>query len=148
MSEIEMLGAFDRAVASGLFQHYPDWEVHARAEDDGGEKALVVAIPVPNPRIAGDLEINTFDLQVTVHFDRYHGHFDALDDEALALIGKIVSDSCSVVSYWRDGNLCFSHLSSEADWPDSNIDFPYADRLVFRSWSGAWDRELICQPRD
>lgn len=141
---IETLGEFDRQVAKELFALHPEWEAFAHAEDDNGEIALIVSLVPPNPAVRWPLEISTVDQEVTVFFDAYHAHFLSLDDEAIVLIEKIMSDRYSVVSFWRDDQWCGSHLYENSERPCSNEEHPHANKIVFRTWSGAQDQELSC----
>ncbi|GAB2894642.1 hypothetical protein GCM10027046_24690 [Uliginosibacterium flavum] len=145
---IESLGLFDRQVAEELFAIHPEWQAFARAEDDCGENALIVSLRAPNPRIKEPLVITTEEQEVSVFFDTYHGHFNELNDGALSLAEKITSDQYSIVSFWRDAQFCCSSLCENSALPSSNDDYPYANRIVFRSWSGEHDKELSCIGRD
>lgn len=145
---IETLGDFDSQVASKLFALYSEWEKFARAEDDCGENALIVSVKPPNQNVNTGLTITTIDKMVSVFFDYYHTHFDDLDEGALALIENIKSDEYLSVSYWRDDERCGDGLYHSSRLPVSNDQHPYANKIIFRSWSGSKDKELRCVGRD
>ena len=141
---LESLGGFDRQVAEELFAVHPEWQAFARAENDGGENALVVSLIAPNQSIKNPLEITTEDQEVSVFFDHYHGHFNGLNDGALSLVEKITSGRYSVVSFWRDAQWCGSLLCENSSLPNSNEEYPYANKIVVRSWGGEHDKEVSC----
>lgn len=145
---LDSLGLFDRQVAEELFSTHPEWQEFAQEKDDGGENALIVSLVAPNPAIKNPLEITTEDQEVSVFFDHYHGHYNSLNDGALSLVEKIRSDRYSVVSFWRDSQWCGSCLCENTHIPHSNEEYPYANKIVVRSWSGKHDKEISCVGRD
>jgi len=145
---LNSLGVFDRQVAEELFAAHPEWQAFARAENDGEENALVVSLVAPNKKVQSPLKITTEDQEVSVFFDHYHGHFNCLNDGALSLVEKITSNRLSVVSFWRDAQWCGSTLCENTSLPKSNEEYPYANKIVVRSWSGEHDKEVSCTGRD
>jgi hypothetical protein len=148
----ESLNEFDRHVAEQIGEVFPEWISHATAETDQyGETALVVTIPAPSGRFARPLRIETFGGEVTVSFDCYHGHFSqfsgGLERTALDLIQELLSEENVVVSYWRDNQGCGAFMAPSDDIPNTNDEYPYANRLRIRSWSGRFDRDISCEPR-
>lgn len=145
---LSSLGNFDRQVAEKLFAVHPEWQAYAHVIDDNGEGALIVSLDSPNPRHAGTLEISTKNLEVTVFFDSAHVHFDSITSGVIELVEQIISDHCCVVSFWRDEERCGVHVCKTEMLPVSNLDFPYANRIEIRSWSGLNDRDFVCAARD
>lgn len=141
---LESLGKFDRRVAEALFAVHPEWLDFASAEEDFGENALVVSVPTPNSRIDGPMVVSTESEQVTVFFDHYHCHFPELDDDVLPLIADIASGRVCVVSYWRNDDWCGTALCPSDELPDTNDEYPYANRILIRSWFGDHDKDLTC----
>lgn len=144
----ESLGLFDRQVAEELFAAYPEWPAFARTKDDDGANVLIFSLVAPNLTIKNPLVITTENQEVSVFFDHYHGHFNSLNDGALSLVEKITSGRYSVVSFWRDAQWCGSSLYENSDIPNSNEEYPYANKVVARSWSGEHDKEISCIGRD
>lgn len=148
----EQLADFDRRVAEQIGFAFPGWIKRATVEtDEYGESALVVSIPAPSERFAHPLRIETFGGEVTVSFDWYHGHFSEFsgctERTALDLIQEVISEEKVVVSYWRDNQACGSVMTVPDDIPSSNDEYPYANRVCIRSWSGRFDKDISCEPR-
>lgn len=148
LTMFESLRLFDRQVAEELFAVHPEWQAFARIEYDGRESAFVVSLVAPNLMIENPLEITTENQEVSVFFDHYHGHFNSLNDGALSLVEKITSGRYGIVSFWRDTQWCGSCLCENSDIPDSNEEYPYANRIVVRCWGGEHDKEISCVGRD
>lgn len=146
----EQLADFDRRVAEQIGRVFPDWIKQATVEtDEYGESALVVSISAPSKRFAHPLRIETFGGEVTVSFDWYHGHFSEFSTSpqrtALELIHEVISEEKVVVSYWRDNEACGSLLIHPDDIPSTNEEYPYANRVCIRSWSGRFDKDITCK---
>jgi hypothetical protein len=149
---LDRLDEFDRKIAEQIGGAFPDWIERATVETDAyGEQALVVSIRAPSPNAARPLRVETFGAEVTVSFDCYHGHFDEFSvgdgRTALDLVHEITSEEKVVVSFWRDSQACGAQLTSLDDIPTTNDEFPYANHLCVRSWSGRFDRDIYCEPR-
>jgi hypothetical protein len=147
------LDEFDRKIAAQIGRAFPDWLEQATLEtDEYGEQALVVSVPAPSKNAARPLRIDTFGAEVTVSFDCHHGHFPDFsggsNGTACDLVREIISDEKVVVSFWRDNQACGAQLTSHDDIPATNDEFPYANHLCIRSWSGEFDNDIYCEPRD
>lgn len=149
---IKSLAEFNRRIAEQIGEAFPEWMARAAVETDNyGETALVVTIPAPSERFAHPLRIETFGGEVTVSFDCYHGHFSEFsggpERTALDLIQELLSEEKVVVSYWRDKDGCGSFMTPPNDIPNTNDEYPYANRLCIRSWTGRFDKDISCEPR-
>lgn len=149
----ENLEDFDRRIAEQIGFAFPDWIKQATVEtDEYGETALVISISAPSERFAHPLQIDTFGGEVTVSFDWYHAHFTEFStgsqNTALELIQEVISEEKVVVSYWRDHENCGSFLTHPKDIPSTNDEYPYANLVCIHSWSGSFDKDISCAPRD
>ncbi|WP_160151717.1 hypothetical protein [Microbulbifer sp. ALW1] len=143
---------FSKKVKTQFIQEFPKWEEFCSTAMD--EDEVVFSAKIPNP--SGDedhpLSVDTFRGEVTVAFDAYHAHFydfiDPEDEDAASFIKKLISGDRAVVSYWRDDQWCGSNLLPFNELPTSNEDYPYANIIRFRSWSGKYNNEISCTPRD
>ena len=124
---------------------------HEIIEDE--ENTFYIKIKAPSPNSEFPLYIDTYCDEVTVGFDAYHAHFneffgDSEYETAFEFINKIISDEFSIVSYWREEQWCGSSLLRKESFPTTNDDYPFANTIKIRSWSGALDSEIKCVPRD
>jgi hypothetical protein len=146
------LDDFDRGVAQAVGSAFPEWMPFAAVEESNGERAFVVSIEPPSRNVIYPLRIDTFGGEVTVSFDSYHAHFtefcDGTAQDALTLIKKITSGVYAIASYWRDDQWCGSVLLDGETVPDDNEEYPYASLIRVRSWTGAFDSDIACIPRD
>ena len=147
----ETLDEFDRKVAQAVGSAFPDWMSLAVVEEANGEHAFALTVQPPSHNIAHPLRIDTWGGEVTVWFEYYHMHFDEFcdgtDHDAISLTKKFVSGAYAVVSYWRDDQWCGSTLLEEGSIPTNNEEYPYANRIRVRSWTGTLDDDITCIPR-
>jgi len=148
----EELDKFSNKVASQIIEKFPQWEQHAGVDEYKGEKAFLVKIPSPSSESDNSLRIDTYRDEVTVTFDAYHAHFDEFEDpddaDALSLVNQIISDEMIVVSYWRDEQWCGSLPVDKNELPSTNEEYPYANLIKIRSWSGRYNNEITCTPKN
>lgn len=142
------LDDFSKRIASQVIEKFPQWQSLAKVKEKDGETAFSVTVTPPSGEYEHPLTLHTFLEEVTVAFDAYHAHFWEFDDpdseDALTFINQLLSDELPVVSYWRDDQWCGSTVLRESELPSTNAEFPYANRIRIRSWSGQQDRDLPC----
>lgn len=147
----QTLDAFGRKVAKDVTEAFPEWSDLATVEVSDGERAFVVSVMPPSRNVTYPLRIDTFGGEVTVSFEYYHAHFnefaDGTDHDAFSFAKKIISGQCAVVSYWRDDEWCGSLLQEQGTISTNNEEFPYANRIHIRSWTGVLDNDIKCIPR-
>lgn len=143
---------FSKKVEAQFIQEFPEWKEFCSTEMDEGEEVFSVKVPSPSGDDNHSLSVNTFRGEVTVAFDAYHAHFydfiDSEDEDALSFVKELVSSDCAVVSYWRDEQWCGSTLLPVSELPKSNEEYPYANIIRFRSWSGRCNNETQCASKD
>jgi hypothetical protein len=148
----EKLDDFSKEVASQVLERFPEWQSLAGTEHDGEECAFVLRVPAPDGDVEHPLSIDTFRQEVTVAFDAYHAHFmefeDAAGDGAYDFVRRLIADEVAVVSYWRDAQWCGSTLLGIHNVPVDNEDYPYANTIRVRSWSGLYNKDIVCKPRN
>lgn len=146
------LTEFSKNVSDQFFEHFPQLKGFASAPEENDEGAFSIKI-IPLFNVAEHpLSIDTFGEEVTVAFDAYHAHFNEFKEEseygdALSFIKNIISEQFAVVSFWRNEQWCGSSLLESCDFPSNNEDYPYANLIKIRSWSGKLDRTIECVPR-
>lgn len=59
----------------------------------------------------------------------------------------LMTEGNAAVSYWRDEKWCGSTFLEEVDFPNDNEQYPYANKIKFRSWSGSLDKDIECVPK-
>lgn len=147
----ETLDEFDHKVAKAVAEAFPDWSGLATIEESDEERAFFLSVMPPSHNVTYPLRIDTFGGEVTVSFEYYHAHFDEFadgtDQDAVSFVRKIVSGQCAVVSYWRDDEWCGSLLQDQGSIPTSNEEYPYANCIHIRSWTGAIDNDIKCISR-
>lgn len=147
----EALDEFDRKVAQEVGTVFPDWLALATVEEIEGERAFVVSVEPPSQNVTYPLRVDTCGGEVTVSFEYYHAHFyefcDGTDQDAVSLIRQITSGKYAAVSYWRDDQWCGSALLEASKLPSNNNEYPYANRIHLRSWTGTLDNDIACTPR-
>ena len=129
---------------------FPEWKIFGQPADYEGVVIFEAKIPCPNGGEEDLLVVDTFNEEVTVSFDAYHAHFDDFGnsdayDDALELILQITSEEWAVVSYWLDEQWNGSSLVRVSDLPNSNSEYPAANRLKIKSWRGNFDKEIRFQ---
>jgi hypothetical protein len=143
---------FSKKVETQFIEEFPEWKKFCSTEMDEDEVVFSAKVPNPSEDEAQPLSVDTFRGEVTVAFDAYHAHFyefiDPDDDDAASLIKELISGSCAVVSYWRDDQWCGSTLLPANEFPTTNEKYPYANTIRFRSWSGKYNNEISCTPKD
>jgi hypothetical protein len=97
--DLSTLNKYSAEVARAVFAAYPHWAIHASAENG----ILVIRVPCTIEGRPG-LMIYTDDDEISVDYDRWHGHFDDwtecapdhLFDDAYACTHAIVSEHVAV----------------------------------------------------
>lgn len=142
---------FSKNVELEFCHTFPEWKKFCSTAEDGGEIVFSAKIPSPSGKEDQILSVDTFRGEVTVAFDAYHAHFyDFIDPEtedAASFIKKLIFPESAVVSYWRDDQWCGSILLASPEFPESNSEYPYANIIRFRSWSGDLNNEIHCIPK-
>ena len=145
------LSKFSQGVAVELFNAFPEMKEFESVTENDGEVALYVEVIPPTGDAENPLRISTLRGEITVSFDAYHAHFEdfrnAEGDDAYSMLQRIISDQFAVVSYWRDEQWCGSTLLGKAEFPSDNAEYPYANRVEFKSWRGGLDGSIACAPR-
>jgi len=139
---------FSKKVSAQIFSRFPEWECLAETANDEGVDVLSLKVPSLSDDESCHLTIDTFQGEVTVSFDAYHAHFCEFEGEALPFINQLISDDYAVVSYWRGEQWCGSTLLPPDDFPATNKEYPYANRIKIRSWSGKLNDDIKCTPTD
>lgn len=149
---LEELDRYSKRIATQIFNRFPHWKEFASISEYKGDKALSVKVIPPSGIENNSLRINTFRQEVSVSFNSYHVHFGEFDTEeqpyALTLVNQLIAEAHCVVSYWRDEQWCGSILLPESDFPSTNSEYPYANKIKIQSWAGRLDREVDCIPKD
>lgn len=149
---IDDLNEFSKKIAAQVFDKFPQWEGLAGIREDDGEKVLLIKVTPPTGNAECPLSIDTIQDEVTVAFDAYHAHFwdfeNSEGDDALSFINLLLSDEYAVVSYWRDDRWCGATLLHESEFPSENTEYPYANAIKIRSWSGSHNNDIQCTPKD
>ncbi|MBV2124991.1 MAG: hypothetical protein KUF75_07565 [Candidatus Thiodiazotropha sp. (ex Ctena orbiculata)] len=145
------LSQYSKEMAAQILAMYPEWKDVADTEEYNGETYFNLVITPPSNNVKAPLRIYTYGDEITVSFDSYHGHFFDLENndggDAKTLIDQIISDNSAVISYWRDDEWCGSMLLDYSEVPTSNEEYPYANRIKIRTWSGKLDKDITCDPR-
>ncbi|MCG8052446.1 MAG: hypothetical protein JAZ15_14680 [Candidatus Thiodiazotropha endolucinida] len=145
------LSQYSREMAAQILEVYPEWQDVADIDTYNGETYFNLEITPPSNNVKAPLRIYTYGDEITVSFDSYHGHFYDLVNidggDAKTLIDQIISDNSTVVSYWWDDEWCGSMLLDSSDVPINNEEYPYANRIRIRTWSGRLDKDITCEPR-
>ena len=143
---------FSKKVRAEFINAFPEWEKFCSIAMDEGEEVLSVKIPSPSRGEKFPLSLDTCQSEVTVAFDAYHAHFnDFINPEgydAISFINELISSDNAVVSYWRDDKWCGSTMLPASNLPTSNEEYPYANLIKIRSWSGSCDNEIQCTSKD
>ena len=143
---------FSKKVETQFIEEFPEWENFCSTETNEDEVVFSAKVPNPSGDEAHPLSVDTFRGEVTVAFDAYHAHFydfiDPEDDDALSFIKKLISGDCAVVSYWRGDQWCGSILLPANEFPTTNEEYPCASTIRFRSWTGKYNNEISCIPKD
>jgi hypothetical protein len=147
------LSHFSKLVAVRLFESFPQWAYlqNSMAVNAAGEFSL--RVPPPSTSSADlPLVIDTHGDRINIAFDAYHTRFKVFSDPceydgAKAAIQNLISDHYAVVSFWNNDEWCGSALYDENHLPTDNIQYPHANKIKIRSWSGALDDEIICSPK-
>jgi hypothetical protein len=146
----DKINVFDRRVAKAVFEAFPDWSSLATVEESNGEYAFVLSVAPPLNNVTYPLRIATFDGEVTVSFEYCHAHFNdfskGTDYDALTFTKQIISGDYAAVSYWRDHLWFGSQFLDANSLPTSNEEFPHANRIHIRSWTGTLDKDIRCSP--
>jgi hypothetical protein len=142
----EEFNEFSRKVADFVFSRHPEWERNARAVSGCGESSYL-AIEFPDPP-GSDLSVPatyaTFDGEVTIILDAWHGHFDPEESESwledsLSMFEDLLAERLCVASFWVGDAWCGSTIVK----PGAPVDkrwFAGAARLKIRTWKGRHDR--------
>lgn len=145
------MNQFSRTVAREVFRAFPELKRFESVAEDDGEVTLYVEVDAPSGNAKQPLRVYTRNDEITVSFDAYHAHYFEFDsgdgDDAHTLLSQILSDEYAVVSYWRDEQWCGSTVLDKQNLPLDNAEYPYANRIEFRSWRGGLDQNVICTPR-
>ncbi|MEN0038018.1 MAG: hypothetical protein AAGC78_13170 [Cellvibrio sp.] len=149
----ENLNEFSRNVSIQFFKSFPELKEFATALEENDEGTFSVKVIPPFNVVEHPLSIDTFGEEVTVAFDAYHAHFNEFKEEceyggALTFIKNIVSEQYAVVSFWRNDQWCGSSLIESCNFPSNNENYPYANLIKIRSWSGKLNKTIECIPRD
>lgn len=137
--DLALLNEYSARVARSIFAAYPGWEAHATAE----EGVLIVRVPCP---VDGrpELAIYTDDDEITVSYDRWHGHFDDwaeqteehLFDDAYAFAHAFLSERISVAVHMSGSDWAGSQLIDAGEEPPE----PGPGQTVYvHSWLGTHD---------
>ena len=137
--DLSTLNEYSAQVARVVFAAYPNWAIHASAE----EGILVVRVPCA---IEGrpELMIYTDDSEITVNYDRWHGHFEGwaecaheqLFADAYACAHAILSEHVAIAVHMDGDVWAGSQLVVAGDAPPD----PGPGQTVYvRSWLGTHD---------
>jgi hypothetical protein len=146
------LTEFSKKVSNQFFECLPQLKEFATAPEENDEGAFSIKIIPPFSVVEYPLSIDTYGEEVTVAFDAYHAHFNEFKEEseygdALSFIKNIISEQFAVVSFWHNEQWCGSSLLEICNLPSNNENYPYANLIKIRSWSGKLDKTIECVPR-
>jgi len=153
---IKELSQYSKEMSAQILEEFPNWREQAGTNEHNGEKYFDLRVVPPSSNIESPLRIYTYQDELTISFDAYHAHFfefkenddEIKDDDAFSFIKRIISDSYAVVSYWRDDQWCGSTLLPEEEFPINNAEYPYANKIKIRSWSGRLDENIKCEAKN
>ncbi len=143
------LDHFSRLVAEEIFQHFPDWQAHARVHEDVGARGhLFVELPLPS---GADLEPSLYIItkakQITVGVDHYNGHFSRFSSseerpDCLTWLRRFLAEEIVIVSWWSGTTLRGATWSEPEILPAAPAACRPYDRVRVRSWQGKHDQDL------
>lgn len=150
------LSEYSKEISAQILVEYPEWEEYSGTDEYNGEVYFLIEVMPPSNNVENPMRVYTYQDELTVSFDAYHAHFYEFveedpamkDDDASTFIKKIVNDSHAVVSYWHDEQWCGSTLLRKEEFPTDNEEYPYANIIKFRSWSGKLDKEIECESKE
>jgi len=140
---LDDLSPYSRRFAARLFEQFPQWREHARAETEARGTLRVLLVEVPSPADPNErMWISTDDGEISVGFGSrgWHAHYgefiemteEAATEAALEEIHDIVGERAVVASRFRDGGFVDSTLLLS----DSPVDTRGADFVEVISWKG------------
>lgn len=146
--DVARLDAFSARLAELLFSRHPEWQGYAQAVLDG----VAFEVNVPSPVDASwVLWLSSENEEVTVGFDRWHGHYgrwgaDATDAyrEGLEMVDAILKEECAARVFFRSENWIGSEVVGAGDGLDDGITEWRqlgATRMYRRSWLGSLNSE-------
>ena len=136
------LAPYPERFARALFAQHPEWRAFARVDgsDSPTPGALHLVIPAPSEGRA-PLEIEA-DEEVTLYYDRWHGHYDEWSGDAsrpfggvLDAIAKLLADEYVVAVDERAGKWVGSMFTAPKAMPPAKP----GDNRYMRSWTGRAD---------
>ena len=143
---------FSREATAQILAVNPDGAPFAREEPgDDGDPCSVIRIPNP---VEADVDhvptINTDNAEVTVSFVYSHAHFNEgpTDEsaygtpEAIALLGRIVSERVAAASWWLGSEWRGSRLLKVGEEPDFDRIGVFG-RIRVRSWRGTRNADIV-----
>lgn len=141
---------FSKEIEIKFNSRFPGWKKFGRPTTYEGVTIFEAKVPCPSGDSDDLLILDTFNEEVTVSFDAYHAHFDDFGnndayDDALEFILQITSEEWAIVSYWLNEQWNGSSLLKVTDLPNDNSDYPAANKIKIKSWSGAFDKEILIQ---
>ena len=137
--DLSTLNEYSARVARLILAARPEWAAHAVAED--GVLVLRVPCPIAN---RPELIVYTDRDEITVSYDRWHGHFDKwedpaaerLSDDAFACAAAILSELVRVAVHMTGNDWSGSGLL----YRDEAVPEPGPGQHVYvRSWLGTYD---------
>ena len=139
---VDDLAPFPARFARELFARHPEWQEGLTLVGPEPPEPRWLLVTVPPPAAGRPaLEIEADDEEVTIFFDRWHGHYSDWEDEragftrALSTIDRLVREELVVVVDFERGEWAGSHLAPPTDLP---VLASGRSRYV-RSWTGRLD---------
>lgn len=139
---------FIKQATEELFLAYPDWSEFKIKDTATGN----VYIEVPKKRASSLIKslYIIIDEEVTVGLDYYHCHFDLMagsnedldEHKALPFIEKLISESVSIVSWWKDDRMICAGQMESGGSIDSDGYTGDFNRIRVRSWKGSYDQDI------
>ena len=139
---------YTKRMATAILNEYPQWASLHKYEIENEEEYFCLEVTAPSPNIEVPLRITTNQEEITVSFYAYHAHYQEFGAEAKQLINTLLSEKHSIVSFWHEDQLCGSCIVEIMNVPETNIEYPYANRIEVRTWSGLNDQTIVCRSRE
>ena len=138
------LDDYSAKARAALLASHPDWQSYISTYPEQETDSPYVLVTIPSPVDPNrTLHLYTADEEVTVSFDMYEWHFNALSS-AVDFAEQLMREELLVASFWKQNKWTGSITVAQneqikmPDSFDSN-----SDLLKVRSWTGRLDREHV-----
>lgn len=147
MSEIENIQEqYNIWFAKMSEKHLPDINMRAQYKDSKDGKVIIASIRNPN-NSSKEIEIATYESEITLYFGNYHCHFDSWSDsdheeefiEFAKFLHRLLNDEVLIIECYENEEYT---MGSTIESIDEISDYD-AMKIIIRSWSGNKDSEIL-----